>query len=113
MVVKPKIAQFGLNWQHCHNMVFVGLSDSFEAMYQAIRRCWRFGQKEPVNVHIIISEKEGNVLANIQQKEAKAEKMLAQMVKCMGDFTKTEITNTKKQTIEYKPKTELELPSWM
>lgn len=76
MVTKPKIGQFGLNWQHCNNMVFIGLSDSFEAYYQAVRRCYRFGQKKEVNVHIVISEKEGNVLLNIQQKEQKANVML-------------------------------------
>jgi len=112
IVVKPKIAQFGLNWQHCHNMVFVGLSDSFEAMYQAIRRCWRFGQKHPVDVHIVISEKEGNVLLNIQRKEAQADKMLLQMVKCMSELTKKEINNSSSETIEYKPIKKMECPSW-
>lgn len=81
LVTKPKIAQFGLNWQVCHNMCFVGLSDSFEAMYQAIRRCYRFGQTHPVNVHIIISEREGNVLQNIKTKEANAKAMLNKMVR--------------------------------
>jgi hypothetical protein len=113
IVTKPKIAQFGLNFQHCHNMVFVGLSDSFEAMYQAIRRCWRFGQKHPVDVHIIISEKEGNVLQNIKNKEAKADKMLGQMVKCMSDLTKKEIQNVSKQSIGYKPTKKMEQPKWM
>lgn len=47
LVTKPSIAGFGLNWQKCHNMIFVGLSDSYEMLYQAIRRCWRFGQKQP------------------------------------------------------------------
>jgi len=113
IVTKPKIAQFGLNFQICHNMVFVGLSDSFEAMYQAIRRCWRFGQTKPVDVHIIISEKEGNVLQNIKTKEAKAEKMLNQMIECMADLTKKEIQNTSKQNIEYKPNKQMEAPRWM
>lgn len=81
LTTKPKIAQFGLNWQSCHNMCFVGLSDSFESFYQALRRCYRFGQKHPVNVHIIISEKEGNVLENIKRKEANAKAMLERMVK--------------------------------
>ncbi|RLB86632.1 MAG: helicase [Deltaproteobacteria bacterium] len=113
LVSKPKIASMGLNFQHCHNMVFVGLSDSFEAMYQAIRRCWRFGQTEPVDVHIIISEKEGNVLQNIKTKEAKAEKMLKRMVECMSDLTRKEIQNTSKETIEYKPIKKMEVPAWM
>jgi len=113
LTTKPKIAQFGMNWQHCNNMVFVGLSDSFEAYYQAVRRCWRFGQKKPVNVHIVISEKEGNVLANIQEKEKKAGVMLDQMIRCMSDLTKQEISDTSKTTIEYKPTKRMEAPAWM
>lgn len=59
LITKPSIAGFGMNWQQCHNMIFVGLSDSYEQMYQAIRRCYRFGQKRPVNVHIVTSAAEG------------------------------------------------------
>lgn len=113
LVTKVKMAQFGLNWQHCNNMVFVGLSDSFEAFYQAVRRCWRFGQKKPVNVHVIISEKEGNVLQNIKNKESKAEEMQRKMIECMADISKTEINNSSKNTIEYNPLQQMELPSWM
>lgn len=113
LVSKPKIAAMGLNLQICHNVVFVGLSDSFEAMYQAIRRCWRFGQKYPVDVHIIISEKEGNVLQNIKRKEAKAEKMLEQMVKFMGDLTMEEIKNGSSRCIDYNPIKKMEIVKWM
>lgn len=91
LVTKPKIAMFGMNWQVCHNMCFVGLSDSFEAFYQAVRRCYRFGQKHPVNVHIIISEKEGNVLENIKRKEANAKVMLEKMIKHISINTVKEI----------------------
>lgn len=59
LVTKPSIAGFGMNWQQCHNMIFVGLSDSYEQMYQAIRRCYRFGQSLPVNVHIVTSAADG------------------------------------------------------
>ena len=68
LVTKPSIAGFGMNWQNCHNMIFVGLSDSYEQYYQALRRCWRFGQKREVNAYIVISEKEGAVKANIERK---------------------------------------------
>jgi len=112
LVTKPKIGQFGLNWQHCNNMVFVGLSDSFESYYQAVRRCYRFGQKKEVSVHIVISEKEGNVLLNIQGKEKRAKILQQRMVDCMTDLTKEEITNTSKSTLEYKPKKKMEV-SWM
>ena len=58
LVTKPSIAGYGMNWQNCRNMIFIGLSDSYEMLYQAIRRCWRFGQERPVNVYMVISEQE-------------------------------------------------------
>jgi len=85
MVTKPSIAGHGLNWQHCSDMAFVGLSDSWEQYYQAVRRCWRFGQKREVNAHVVISEKEGAVLANIQRKEAQAEAMMENIVSAMEE----------------------------
>lgn len=75
LVTKPSIAGFGLNWQHCSHMAFVGVTDSFEAYYQAVRRCWRFGQKDRVRVHVFASEQEGAVVANLKRKEREAEEM--------------------------------------
>ena len=80
IVTKPTIAGFGMNWQHCHRMAFVGLSDSYEQQYQAIRRCWRFGQTAPVDVHVITAETEGAVVANIQRKERQASMMFDNIV---------------------------------
>ena len=100
IVSKPSIAGFGLNWQHCQNMAFVGLSDSFEQYYQATRRCWRFGQTKPVNVHIITSRAEGAVVANINRKEADAEKMAARISEHMQDLMKAEVTGVRKQNRE-------------
>jgi len=99
LITKPKIAGFGMNFQHCHNIAFIGLSDSYEAFYQSTRRCWRFGQKSPVNIHIIISENEGNVLENVRRKEAYSKKMMEGMIKNMLEITKTEIKQ-KVDTIE-------------
>ena len=72
LVTKPSIAAFGLNWQHCARMAFVGLSDSYESYYQAIRRCWRYGQQRPVTVHIVLSGIEGQIVANVRRKESEA-----------------------------------------
>jgi hypothetical protein len=80
LITKPKIAGFGLNFQTCHNMVFVGLSDSWEAYYQCIRRCYRFGQSKPVNVHIVLSEPERGIFENIMRKEREAISMSEQLV---------------------------------
>lgn len=113
LVTKPSIAGWGLNWQNCHNMIFVGLSDSYEMMYQAIRRCWRFGQKKPVNVHIIISEAEGNVKSNIDRKEMQSAEMAAEMVRHTKEILENEIHGTKRITIPYNPKVEMVIPDWL
>ena len=113
LVTKPSIAGFGMNWQNCNNMIFCGLSDSYEQFYQAVRRCWRFGQKKPVNVHIIISEKEESVLLNIKRKEEDAQKMAENMVKYTAKITAAEIHKTKRDTTEYKPDKEMIIPKWL
>ncbi len=106
LVTKPSIAGFGMNWQHCADMAFVGLSDSYEQFYQAIRRCWRFGQKKPVNVHIITAETEGAVVSNIRRKEAEATKMGERMVEHMKDInTETLHGSTPRTKAEYKTST--------
>lgn len=80
MISKPSIMGFGLNFQHCHKMLFVGISDSWESLYQAIRRCYRFGQQHPVDVHLILSEPEISVLENLKRKERDAQHMRTAMV---------------------------------
>ena len=113
IVTKPSIAGFGMNWQNCRNMIFVGLSDSYEAYYQAIRRCWRFGQTKEVNVYIIISSKEGAVKVNIERKQRAAEKMTAEMIKLTKDITSKELKRTTRITTEYNPTVVMKLPKWL
>lgn len=84
IVSKPSIYGWGLNLQCCHKMAFVGLSDSYEQLYQAIRRAWRFGQKSPVDCHIITASTEGAVVANIKRKEKQATEMFDEIVKHMN-----------------------------
>lgn len=72
LVTKPSIAGFGMNFQNAHRMAFVGLSDSWEAYYQCIRRCWRYGQTEPVYAHVIVSELEQQIADNVARKERQA-----------------------------------------
>jgi hypothetical protein len=79
LVTKPKIAGFGMNWQNCARMAFVGLSDSYEALYQSTRRCWRFGQPREVEAHIITSTAEGAVLKNVTRKESDHREMQRRM----------------------------------
>lgn len=113
LVTKPSIAGFGMNWQNCNNMIFVGLSDSYEQYYQAIRRCWRFGQEKEVNVYIVISSKEGTVKENIERKQADAIKMQNAMIELTKDITKKELKQTTRITTEYKPKEKMILPNWI
>lgn len=85
LLTKPSVAGFGLNFQQCHNMVFMGLSYSFEALFQAIRRCWRYGQTRPVNAHIVIAETEGPVLQAIKVKEKQYEELQSEMNEAMRE----------------------------
>jgi DNA modification methylase len=96
IVSKPSIAGFGLNWQHCHNMAFVGLSDSYEQYYQATRRCWRFGQQKPVEVHIVTSEAESATVKNIQRKEKNAERMAERIAIHMKDLMRENVVGVRK-----------------
>lgn len=107
LVSKPSIAGFGMNWQNCHNIIFVGLSDSYEMFYQAIRRCYRFGQKEKVIVHVIISEAELNILQNIKQKQAKHEHMTNTMIALLEEIMQNEINNISLQRSDYNPTLEM------
>ena len=113
LVTKPQIAGMGLNWQSCRNMVFVGLSDSFEQVFQAIRRCWRFGQEREVNVYIVISEQEGAVLENIKRKERDFEIMQNGMVKFTKEITSRNIKSTSLEKTEYVPTTKMKLPTFI
>jgi len=83
LVTKPSIAGFGLNWQHCSNVAFLGLSYSYEQFYQAVRRCWRFGQSDEVNAYMVCAETEGHVLQSIKQKRRDSAKMHQRMVDAM------------------------------
>ena len=113
LVTKPSICGFGMNWQHCADTGFVGLNDSFEQFYQAIRRFWRFGQTKTVNAHIVSASIEGAVIANIRRKEADADRMAAAMVMHMKDFSARQVRGLERDTPNYNPTLPMELPSWM
>jgi Helicase conserved C-terminal domain/SNF2-related domain len=83
MITKPGIASQGLNYQHCARMIFVGLSDSYEQYYQAIRRCYRYGQTRVVDAHVVLSRIESQIADNIARKEREASAITAQLVESM------------------------------
>lgn len=98
LVSKPSIAGFGMNWQHCPNVVFLGLSDSYEQFYQAVRRCWRFGQTRTVDCYIVTSSQEGAVVQNIKRKERQAAEMAEEMVANMHELN---AENIRKRTTRH------------
>jgi hypothetical protein len=86
LITKPKIGAFGLNWQHCANLS-VFPSHSYEQYYQAVRRCWRYGQTRDVTVHVVTTQGEADVLGNLQRKAAAADRMFAVMAEEMNRAT--------------------------
>jgi len=102
-----------MNWQICNNAIFVGLSDSWEQFYQAIRRIWRYGQKQKVDIHIIIESREGAVLRNIKRKDKQAKQAIKNMVSYTQELTKQELTKTIKNVTDYNPTIKMEIPRWL
>ena len=113
LVSKPSIAGFGINAQNAHIEIFVGLSDSFEAYYQAVRRCWRFGQDKPVDVYIIISDTDGAVKANIQRKQADAERMTDELIAFTKEYLQSDLRQTTRDVDEYYAFEKMEVPAWL
>lgn len=101
LVSKPSICGFGMNFQICANVVFVGLSHSYESYYQAIRRCWRFGQTRAVNAYVIYDWAEGPVIQNIRRKDADAAVMAASMAEVMQRHTLEQLKQVQRQVTPY------------
>lgn len=93
LVTKPRVAGFGLNFQHCHHMAFLGLSDSYEQYYQCIRRCWRFGQPHPVEVHVVVSEAERAIVENVREKERVAALTAEEVIRSVGALERALLKN--------------------
>ena len=113
LVTKASLTGFGMNWQHCCDTGFVGLNDSFEQVYQAVRRFWRFGQTKPVNVHFIAAETEGAVVANLKRKEADAERMAASMVMHMADLSSATVRGMVRDRPDYQPTKPVIIPEFL
>jgi len=113
LITKPKIAGHGMNWQNSHNQVFVGLSDSFEEYFQAVRRQYRFGQTKPVNVHIVTSDLEGNIVKNIQRKEKQAMDMIQGMIEHTKNYVLENIKENKQKDFIIKANSKMKLPEFL
>lgn len=112
LVSKPSICGFGMNWQNCNKVIFCGLSDSYEQFYQAIRRCYRFGQKKEVDVYVITSEAESSVLQNIKAKQERHELMSVEMLKVINQVTKEKLYEMEFEHTTYMPQEEFIIPAF-
>ena len=113
MVSKPSIMGFGLNFQHCARVAFVGVTDSWEAYYQAVRRCWRFGQTREVQVHIFASEAEGAVVSNLARKERDAAAMADSLSAETREAVMAEVRGAVRTVNEYEARKTMRLPTWI
>jgi hypothetical protein len=113
IVTKPSIAGHGLNWQHSARMAFVGVTDSYEAYYQAVRREWRFGQKRDVHVHIFASKAEGAVIANLKRKEREAAQMAESLSAETRDAVMAEVTGLQRQTNAHDAARAVNVPNFL
>lgn len=105
LVVKPKIAGFGMNFQNASNMVFLGLNDSWETYYQCIRREWRYGQKQPVNVYLIMHDVEVEIHQNILRKDAMAKRLISNLINHVKEYERGELKLNVIKEYEYKTTT--------
>ncbi len=99
LITKSKIAGFGMNFQHCHRMIFFGLNDSWEGYYQSIRRCWRFGQSSEVTVDIVISNVEFEIYENVMRKEAMAIDMSKDLIEHVSLYEREELEGVKQESM--------------
>lgn len=113
LISKPSICGFGMNWQNCHRIIFCGLSDSYEQFYQAIRRCWRFGQKHEVDVYVVLGDAETSILNNIKRKQNNHDLMSVEMLKTINTVTKEKLYNMRFEKSNYKPQEQMNIPRWL
>lgn len=113
IVTKPKIAGFGMNWQNCCKVIFLGLSDSYEQYYQAVRRFYRFGQKNTVHVWIVTADIEGGVVENIKRKERDANGMYEEMMKYMNVENRSNLNTGIKPKSVYNPSQKIRIPKFL
>jgi hypothetical protein len=113
LVSKPSICGYGLNWQHSARMAFVGVTDSYEAFYQAVRRCWRFGQSRDVHVHVFASQAEGAVVANLRRKEREAGQMADSLSAETRDAVMAEVVGLTRQTNTHNASKSVTVPAFL
>lgn len=109
LIAKPSMCGFGLDWSHCARMAFVGRSYSYETWYQAVRRCWRFGQRRQVDVHLIVAEGENEISRIIDRKADDHQSMKSAMREAM----KRAMGRSGQRKIAYNPKAKARVAEWI
>lgn len=112
LITKPSLAGFGMNFQRCARMAFVGLSDSYEQYYQAIRRCWRYGQTRPVDAHLVLAEPERAILANVRRKESLSRALSDGVISGALEAQRNVLRGTSAGD-SYEPTSLLTIPEWL
>jgi hypothetical protein len=113
LVSKPSICGHGLNFQRCARTVYVGVTHSFEAFYQSVRRFWRFGQTRAVDCHVVTAETEGHVLQSLREKERRFEEMSERTVALVRDLERGEVRAAHRELLGYDARQALEVPTWL
>lgn len=113
LVSKPSLCGFGLNLQFARTVIYCGVTHSFEAFYQSVRRSWRYGVTGSVNVHIVSSELEGRVVDNLKRKAAAAAELRGETSRHVAAFVRESIASSVRETIAYKPIVKVKWPAWL
>jgi hypothetical protein len=113
LITKPKIAGMGMNFQVCSDVIYIGLTHSFEAYYQSVRRVWRYGQKEEVSIHIIQHTDEGSIIENLKKKELEFNRMAESMALLARRYSKDDSSGTSRISVGYTPNVDIVIPEWV
>lgn len=113
LVSKPSVCGFGLNFQHARQVVFCGVTHSFQAFYQAVRRSYRFGVEGDVHVHVVSSELEGAVVDNLKRKAQEAEDTARETQRYVNEFVRGSVFSAERETIKYNPTVAVKWPRWL
>lgn len=113
LITKAAVFGWGMNWQHCAQMIFCGISDSYESYYQCIRRCWRFGQQRPVTAHVVLADVERPIYDNVLDKERTARAITGGLVAAVAERNRSDLFAGTSRGDSYEPSRPLTLPSWL
>jgi hypothetical protein len=113
LITKGALFGRGMNWQHCAFQIFLGSSHSFETIFHSVRRSWRFGQKRPVNIFMILAENEEAVISNYRRKELSFARMTEAMIEHTQEFVRGNVLSARHEYLSYEPQIDITIPEWL